>query len=60
MLGHCVIINNLANECPGSMNDVEALKKVYEMMKFRVTIYQNCDDRVSAVAPMLCYAMLCC
>ncbi len=47
MLGHCFIINNVATEYPGSLKDVEALQTVYEQMKFRVTVYKNCDDRVS-------------
>ncbi len=46
MLGHCVIINNVATEYPGSKKDVEAIEKVYEDMKFRVTIKENCDARV--------------
>ena len=46
MLGHCVIINNLATEYSGSKKDVDALQKVYEKIKFRVTVKQDCNDRV--------------
>ncbi len=46
MLGHCVIINNVATEYSGSKKDVQAIKAVYQTMKFKVTIHENCSDKV--------------
>ncbi len=46
MLGHCVIINNVATEYPGSKKDVQTIKNIYEMMRFKVTIHEDCNDKV--------------
>ena len=45
-LGHAIIINNVANEMPGSMEDVEALKETYEKVGFKVQVHTNCTSQV--------------
>ena len=45
-LGHAIIINNVATEFTGSRRDTEALMKTYQMMKFEVQLYEDCDDIV--------------
>ena len=45
-LGHAVIINNVVNEMPGSMEDVEALKATYEKIGFNVHVHTDCSVQV--------------
>ena len=45
-LGHAVIINNVATEFPGSKKDTEAMVKTYQMIKFEVSLSEDCNDKV--------------
>ena len=45
-LGHAIIVNNVAEEMPGSLRDVEALKAAYETVGFDVQVHYNCDTQV--------------
>ena len=47
-LGHAVIINNVLAEMPGSMEDVKALKTIYEKVGFQVTVHTNCTAQVKS------------
>ena len=40
-LGHAVIVNNVAKEMPGSMNDVKALEAAFRMVGFQVEAHTN-------------------
>ena len=46
-LGKAVIINNVANEFPGSKNDTSALVSLFRMLKCNVDLHEDCDDVVS-------------
>ena len=45
-LGHAVIINNIASEIPGSIEDVKALKKAYHTVGFDVQVHENLTEQV--------------
>ena len=45
-LGHAVIINNIANEMPGSNEDVNALKEAYQTVGFDVQVHENLTEQV--------------
>ena len=45
-LGHAIIINNVVEEMPGSMEDVKALKTTYEKVGFTVQVHTNCTAQV--------------
>ena len=45
-LGHAVIINNVLDEMPGSMEDVKSLKTTYEKVGFNVQVHTNCTSQV--------------
>ena len=45
-LGHAIIVNNVVNEMPGSMEDVEALKTTYEKVGFKVQVHTDCTAQV--------------
>ena len=46
-LGHAVIVNNVAEEMPGSQLDVEALRSAYKKVGFEVHVHNNCTDLVN-------------
>ena len=46
-LGHAVIVNNVAEEMPGSQADVEALRSAYQKVGFEVQVHINCTDLVN-------------
>ena len=46
MLGHAVIINNVADEFPGSKNETAKLAEVYTKMNFQVHVHENCTGEV--------------
>ncbi len=48
-VGLAVIINNIAKEFPGSLQDTEALTRTYRLMKFEVHLYEDLDESVSHV-----------
>ena len=47
LLGHAVIVNNVATEMPGSMHDVRALQRAYETVGFQVHVHTDCTGHVS-------------
>ena len=47
ILGHAVIINNVVDEMPGSMEDVKALKTTYEKVGFNVQVHTRCTAQVN-------------
>ena len=49
-LGHAVIVNNVAEEMPGSQVDVEALKSAYQTVGFDVHVHNNCTDSVKLLS----------
>ena len=51
-LGHAVIINNVLDEMPGSMEDVQALKTTYEKIWFKVQVHTNCAAQVTLSSVM--------
>ena len=51
-LGHAVIINNVVEEMPGSMQDVKALKTTYEKIGFKVQVHTNCAAQVTLSSVM--------
>ena len=40
-LGHAVIVNNVAKEMPGSMNDVKALEAAFKTVGFKGEVHTN-------------------
>ena len=50
-LGHAVIINNVVDEMPGSMEDVQALKATYEKVGFKVQVHTDCSVQVLKYTP---------
>ena len=40
-LGHAVIVNNVAKEMPGSMNDIKALEAAFKAVGFQVEVHTN-------------------
>ena len=45
-LGHAVIVNNVAKEMPGSMEDVKALKIACQTVGFDVDVHLNLTKTV--------------
>ena len=45
-LGHAVIVNNVAEEMPGSQVDVEALRSAYQKVGFDVRVHNDCSEQV--------------
>ena len=45
-LGHAVIVNNVAEEMPGSQVDVEALRSAYQTVGFDVRVHNDCSEQV--------------
>ena len=45
-LGHAVIVNNVAEEMPGSQADVEALRSAYQKVGFDVRVHNDCSEQV--------------
>ena len=45
-LGHAIIINNIASEMPGSMEDVKALAEAYQTVGYEVQVHENCTAKV--------------
>ena len=45
-MGHALVINNVAEEMPGSQFDVEALISAYQKVGFEVHVHSNCTDSV--------------
>ncbi len=46
-LGHAVIVNNVAQEFPGSFRDVEEMTVAFERMGLEVDPNTDCNERVS-------------
>ena len=46
VLGHVLIVNNLASEFPKSMSDVQAVLEAYGSLGFRVHVHTSCDNKV--------------
>ena len=46
VLGHVLIVNNLASGFPRSMADVQALLEAYGSLGFRVHVHTSCDSEV--------------
>ena len=46
-LGHALIINNVASEFPQSERDVEALRAAYQLVGFKVIVFNDCNEQVS-------------
>ena len=49
-LGHAVIVNNVAKEMPGSMNDVKALEAAFRTVGFGVEVHTNMTKIVCNLA----------
>ena len=49
-LDHAVIMNNVAEEMPGSQVDVEALRSADQKVGFEVHVHSNCTDLVNYFA----------
>ena len=45
-LGYAVIINNVADEFPQSVRDVNALRTAYLRVGFKVIVYNDCNEQV--------------
>ena len=45
-LGHAIIVNNVASEMPGSIEDVNALEATYKAIGFDVRVHQDCTETV--------------
>ena len=46
-LGHALIINNVASEFPQSERDVEALRAAYQLVGFKVIVFNDRNEQVS-------------
>ena len=46
-LGHTVIVNNVAKEMQGSMNDVKALEAAFKTVGFDVEVHTDMSKTVS-------------
>ena len=46
-LGHAIIVNNVAEEMPGSQVDVEALRSAYQKVGFDVQVHTDCEVQVN-------------
>ena len=46
-LGHAVIVNNVAKEMHGSMNDVKALEAAFKTVGFDVEVHTDMSKTVS-------------
>ena len=46
-LGHAVIVNNVAKEMPGSLEDVRALDAAFRKVGFKVEVHNNMTKTVS-------------
>ena len=57
-LGHAVIVNNVATEMPGLMEDVAALKQAYDAIGFDVQIHTDYNAKVPISLLCLTYALL--
>ena len=53
-LGHVIIVNNVAKEMPGSMEDVKALKAAFLKVGFNVEVYTDMSKSVSVLILMWC------
>ena len=40
-MGHAVIVNNVAEEFPGTERDIQALKTAFETIGFDVQVHRN-------------------
>ena len=45
-LGHCVIVNNVKEEMPETVQEVNDLRKACETVGFDVTLYEDQDLKV--------------
>ena len=48
-IGQAVIVNNVAKEMPGSMEDVKALKAAFLKVGFDVKVYTDMSKSVSVL-----------
>ena len=46
-LGHALIINNVASEFPQSERDVQALRAAYQLVGFKVIVFNDRNEQVS-------------
>ena len=46
-LGHALIINNEASEFPQSERDVQALRAAYQLVGFKVIVFNDRNEQVS-------------
>ena len=57
-LGKAYIINNVAREYPGSMEDVKELQATYETMGFEVLTHLDCSNRVTQFVYFSCICLI--